>query len=133
MWEPISPAPPVIRMRLFFISVSSAPFDLGDVLIRCASAGTAPARLRRSRTAATSASTTAPAPTMAPLPMVTPGRITAFVPMSAQAPMRTGLISRSVWMIGTSTGTPVCVDPSTLRARPPADEFLDAPRSRASK
>ena len=45
---------------------------------------------------ATSRVTTAPAPTIAPRPTVTPGRIVAFVPMSAHAPMRTGLISRSV-------------------------------------
>ena len=44
----------------------------------------------------TSSVTTAPAPTIAPRPTVTPGRMTALTPMSAPAPMRTGLISRSV-------------------------------------
>ncbi len=80
----------------------------------------------------TSSVTTAPAPTMAPRPTVTPGRITALTPMSAQAPMRTGLISRSVWMIGTSAGTPVCVEPSTF-APGPQPTYSSITRSRASK
>ena len=41
---------------------------------------------------------------IAPFPTVTPGRSTAFTPMSAPSPTRTGLITRSVWMIGTSAG-----------------------------
>ena len=90
-----------------------------------ATAGTGPARRRRSQTAATSCVTTAPAPTMAPRPMVTPGRIVAFVPMSAHAPMRTGLISRSVCTMGTSAGTPVCAEPSTFAPGPQPDVVLE--------
>src|SRR5262249_32011057 len=66
----------------------------------------------------TSLVTTAPAPTMAPFPTVTPGRIVELVPMSAHARTRTGLISRSVWTIGTSPGRPVCADPRTFAPGP---------------
>ncbi|EGE59475.1 hypothetical protein RHECNPAF_2190077 [Rhizobium etli CNPAF512] len=80
----------------------------------------------------TSETTTAPAPTIAPFPMVTPGRMVAFVPISASAPMRTGLISRSVRMIGTSSGNAVWVEPSTLAPGPhPTESSIT--RSRASK
>src|SRR5687768_6058320 len=59
-------------------------------------------RKRRAGTPATMAKggtslvTTAPAPTMLPFPIVTPGNITAFTPMSAQASILTLFILRSV-------------------------------------
>src|SRR5439155_9104116 len=55
-------------------------------------------RITRAGTPATTANggtlrvTTAPAPTMLPRPTVTPGRITALVPTSAHASIRTGLM-----------------------------------------
>jgi hypothetical protein len=78
--------------------------ELGYVGRAVSLSGAWPSRQRRKRAgtpatmlnAATSAVTTAPAPTMLPFPTVTPGRITAFVPMSAHAPIRTGLMARSV-------------------------------------
>ena len=50
--------------------------------------------------------------------------MTALTPMSAHAPMIVRLISRSVWMIGMSCGSPVCCEPSDLRARTPSDVVL---------
>ena len=47
------------------------------------------------------------------------------MPMSAQAPMRTGSISRSVSMIGTSTGIAGVRRAEHLGARSPADVLLD--------
>ncbi len=47
------------------------------------------------------------------------------MPMSAQAPMRTGLISRSVVTIGMSTGMPRMRRSEHLGAGPPADEILE--------
>src|SRR5262245_60608164 len=80
----------------------------------------------------TSCVTTAPAPTMAPRPTVTPGRMTALVPTSAHASMRTGRMSRSVWMIGTPIGSAVCTEPSTF-APGPHPTYCSITRSRASK
>ena len=60
-----------------------------------------------------------------PCPTVTPGSSTALTPMSAQAPTRTGSIRRSVWMIGTSAGWPVCCEPSTLAPGPQPTCVLD--------
>ena len=109
MCEPISPAPPVTRTRLLHRhpSVDGARHSRSPSSRR-ASEECGRARQPRPRTAGHRAVTTAPAPTMAPWPMVTPGRIVAFVPMSAHAPTRTGLISRSVWTIGTSIGHRRC-------------------------
>src|SRR5579875_915324 len=52
----------------------------------------------------TSLVTIAPAPTIAPRPIRTPGRMIAFTPMSASASITTGRIRRSVAMIGTCRG-----------------------------
>ena len=67
---------------------------------------------------ATSCVTTAPAPTMAPRPIVTPGRIVALVPMSAQAPIADRLdlqIGQHDWDVGRE---PVCAEPSTFAPGP---------------
>ena len=72
----------------------------------------------------TSRVTTAPAPTILPLPIVTPGNKIAPVPMSAHASTCTGRISRSVSMIGRSMGRPVCEEPKYLCSGPPTHIVL---------
>src|SRR5579863_2238414 len=98
------------------------------------------ARIRRTRAgtpattakAGTSRVTTAPAPTIAPRPIVTPGRTTAPVPMSDPDSMRTGSASWSVSMTGRSEGSPLCRAP---RIRTPGPTPTQSPiiKSRASR
>src|SRR5260370_40586484 len=54
----------------------------------------------------TSCVTTAPAPTIACGPMRTPGRMLAFIPISAPNPTTTGFMTSALLMIGPSTGSP---------------------------